>query len=284
LGSRRAATGGRNDRGARPQAVEDHDRRSRHRRPLTWGFSRVFPGPQYHTVPCRNVRYRSRTEEARGSNPLTSTPKPCRSERRQPQAGDAHCMLRPRCGRNLTSQCSREGSQRQATRPKASHHDHPAWSPPPAGRRAILRASSLFRSTTRSKRPLPHHRPRRSRPSTGPARPAPASSARLQPRADDAPSWTRRATMPTPGHPSRTTACPTATLHDLIPVGHSGRWKARTPDVHPGRRGRTLDTWTLRHPHRTPISWTGTRWTLSAPTGHRRRSGLTPSARLPHPR
>jgi hypothetical protein len=42
-----------------------------------------------------------------------------------------------------------------------------------------------------------------------------------------------------------------------IPVGHSSRWKARTPDAHTGRRrpeagGRTLDTWTLRHPYRTP--------------------------------
>jgi hypothetical protein len=73
-GSRWAATGVRNDRGARPRTVEDHDRRSCHRRPLTWRFSRVFPGPQHTAIPCRNARYRSRTEEARGSNPLTSTP------------------------------------------------------------------------------------------------------------------------------------------------------------------------------------------------------------------
>jgi hypothetical protein len=72
-GSRWAATGVRNDRGARPRTVEDHDRRSCHRRPLTWRFSRVFPGPQHTAFPCRNARYRSRTEEARGSNPLTST-------------------------------------------------------------------------------------------------------------------------------------------------------------------------------------------------------------------
>ena len=42
-GSRRAATGVRNDRGARPKTVEDHDRRSCHPRPLTWRLSRVFP-------------------------------------------------------------------------------------------------------------------------------------------------------------------------------------------------------------------------------------------------
>jgi hypothetical protein len=73
-GSRRAATGVRNDRGARPKTVEDHDRQSCHPRPLTWRLSRVIPGPQHNAIPCRNARYRSRTEEARGSNPLTSTP------------------------------------------------------------------------------------------------------------------------------------------------------------------------------------------------------------------
>jgi hypothetical protein len=31
-------------------------------------------GPQHHAVPCTKTRYRSRTEEVRGSNPLTSTP------------------------------------------------------------------------------------------------------------------------------------------------------------------------------------------------------------------
>jgi len=98
-GSRRAATGVRNDRGARPQTVEDHDRRSCHRRPLTWRFSRVFPGPQHHAAPCKECPCRSRTEEARGSNPLTSTPKRCRSERRQRRAGDARRMLGLRWGR-----------------------------------------------------------------------------------------------------------------------------------------------------------------------------------------
>jgi hypothetical protein len=37
-------------------------------------FSRVFPDPQHSAVPCEKARYRSRTEEAKGSNPLTSTP------------------------------------------------------------------------------------------------------------------------------------------------------------------------------------------------------------------
>jgi hypothetical protein len=62
-GSRWAATGVRNDRGTHPRTVEDHDRRFCRRRPLTWRFSRDLPGPQYHAIPCRNARYRSRTEE-----------------------------------------------------------------------------------------------------------------------------------------------------------------------------------------------------------------------------
>jgi hypothetical protein len=130
-GSRRAATGVRNDRGTRPKTVEDYDRRSCHRRPLAWRFSCVFPRPQHHAVPCRNARYRSRTEEARGSNPLTSTPNMRRSERRQPRAGGAHCRTRPRCGRESKSQSSQEGSQRPGDSPWASHDDHGAWSPPP---------------------------------------------------------------------------------------------------------------------------------------------------------
>jgi hypothetical protein len=39
-------------------------------------------------------------------------PKHCRSERRQRRAGGAYCILRPRRGRKLTSQCSWEGSPR----------------------------------------------------------------------------------------------------------------------------------------------------------------------------
>jgi hypothetical protein len=42
LGSRRAATGVRNDRGARPKTVEDHDRRFSRRWQLTWRFPRAL--------------------------------------------------------------------------------------------------------------------------------------------------------------------------------------------------------------------------------------------------
>jgi hypothetical protein len=49
--------------------VEDHDRRSRHRRPLTWRFSRDFPGLQHHAVPCPKAQCRSRTEAVAWSAP-----------------------------------------------------------------------------------------------------------------------------------------------------------------------------------------------------------------------
>ena len=61
-----------------------------------------------------------------------------RSERRQRRAGGAHCMSRPRRGRKLRSQSSREAlSDARGLGPRP-HHDHPAWSPPAADRRAIL--------------------------------------------------------------------------------------------------------------------------------------------------
>jgi hypothetical protein len=259
-GSRRAATGVRNDRGARPQTVEDHDRRFCRRRPLTWRLSRVFPGPQRHAVPCRNARYRSRTEEARGSNPLTSTPT------LQVRASPARCWRRSRhvpaaVRPQLKSQSSPEGSQKREGLGPRPHHDHAAWSPPAADRRAILARIPLLRLATRSTWPTAHHRPRRrpsrSRPAAGPAQPVPASRARLQPRADDAPSWTRRATTPTPAIPAVRAAGPTATPYDLIPVGHNGRRRPDTghldaPDARTGHRSPGQAPRDTGHSHRTP--------------------------------
>jgi hypothetical protein len=126
-------------------------------------------------------------------------------------------------------------------------------------RRAISCASSLSRSATRSTWPIAKHlplrRPVQGRPSAGPARPAPASNARLQPRADDAPSCTRRATTPTPAIPAVRLPAPPPR-----PRAHS----RRTPDA--GRGGRTVDTWTLRRPHRTPDARTR-HWTPNAGRG-----------------
>jgi hypothetical protein len=47
-------------------------------------------------------------------------------------------MFRPRYGRKLKSQSSWEGSQRREGLGPRPHHDHAAWSPPAADRRAIL--------------------------------------------------------------------------------------------------------------------------------------------------
>jgi hypothetical protein len=135
------------------------------------------------------------------------------------------------------------------------HHDHAAWSPPAADRRAILaripplpvgHPVDLAHCPTTA----PRRRPSRSRPAAGPARPVPASRARLQLRADDARSWTRRATTPTPAIPSVRLPAP--------PPRPTTSFRSDTTDA----GGRTLDTWTLRRPHRTPITWTG-------PAGHR---------------
>jgi hypothetical protein len=86
-----------------------------------------------------------------------------------------------------------------------------------------------------------------------------------------------------PRHPSRAHACPTATLHDLISVGHSGCWKARTPDAHTGHRTPEAGHWTrgrsdTRTGYRT--CWTATRGTdtgrshrTPTRTGRRQHSG-----------
>jgi hypothetical protein len=115
-GSRRAATGVRNNRRVCSETMEDHDRRFRHRWPLTWRSSHTFTvlnTTQFH------VR-RPDTDLARrkpGVQIPSPPPQPRRSERRQRRAGDAHCMFRPRCGRKLKSQSSQKGSQRrEATR------------------------------------------------------------------------------------------------------------------------------------------------------------------------
>src|SRR5829696_8896974 len=68
-------------------------------------------------------------------------------------------------------------------------------------------------------------------------------------QADDEPGMDAAGDHADPGHPSRTAACPTAALQDLTSAGHSRRGNAQTPDADTGRR--TVDTWTLRRPHRT---------------------------------
>jgi hypothetical protein len=126
VGSRRPATGVRNNQRVPSETVEDHDRRSLASMAADLAFLTRLHDPQLHAVPCVKTRCRSRTEEARGSNPLTSTPQHCRSERRRLRAGGAHCSLRPQHGRKLKSQSSPGGSQRPGDSALAQHDDHGA--------------------------------------------------------------------------------------------------------------------------------------------------------------
>jgi hypothetical protein len=129
---------------------------------------------------------------------------------------------------------------------------------------------------SRSAWPTANHLPRRpspSRPSAGPARPAPASRARLQPRADDAPSWTWRATTPTPAIPAVRLPAPsphpaTSFPSDTADVGTHGR---RGPDTGQlDAQTPAPDTGRVDRPPWTPDARTG-HWTPDA--GHERGHG-----------
>jgi hypothetical protein len=112
---------------------------------------------------------------------------------------------------------------------------------------------------------LPRRRPSPSRPSAGPAR-ACASFERQAPT-----SGRRRAVMDMagdhadPGHPSRAAGGPTATPRDLIPVGHSGRRNARTPEAGHWTPGRSDARTGHQSRGQAPV---GHR-TLAPDTGHR---------------
>jgi hypothetical protein len=122
-------------------------------------------------------------------------------------------------------------------------------------------ASPLSRSATGSTgptaQPPPHDDDQvEADPAAGPARPVPASRARLQPRADDAPSWTRRATTPTPAIPAvrlpappprPTTSFPSDTTDTGGRTLAPGRSDART-----GHRSLGQALRDTGRPHRTP--------------------------------
>jgi hypothetical protein len=71
----------------------------------------------------------------------------------------------------------------------------------------------------------------------------------------------------------------------LIPVGHSGRRKARTPDAHTGRRRPDTGRSDARTGHRTPITWTGSRGhrTLAPDTDADRATTAQPASGPPGP-
>ena len=217
----------------------------------------------------QECRYRSRTEEVRGSNPLTSTP----NLAGQSVASVERAALTACCGRSTAASSSRSPAQEarsdQATRPwphmmttERSRHLAAHLGSPTNGRSA--RACGLSWSATRK----PSHRPTTSHndgrvqadASPGPARPA-------QPRSPvpTSRSWTRRASTPTPtiratrlpAPPTPSTTSPRSDTADAGTHGH------RTPTPDTGRRTlrcphRTLDTgrvdrqaWKTGRPHRT---------------------------------
>src|SRR5829696_2453732 len=141
--------------------------------------------------------------------------------------------------------------------PTNDPHVHPAYPGRPRGR------AGHCPTTSRRRRPGPNRRLRW--PSTACA----SFEDEAPTQADNEPGMDPAGDHADPGHPSHTAACPTAALQDLTSAGHSGRGNAQTPDADTGRR--TVDTWTLRRPHRTLDSGPVDRqaWTLVARTGHR---------------
>src|SRR5215217_8838218 len=93
-------------------------------------FSTRSHGSQQHRVPWGDAQRRSRTEEARGSNPLTSTP----NLAGQSVASLEQAALTAWCGRAAAASSGHSAARRisEARRPGPRPHtdDHAAWSPP----------------------------------------------------------------------------------------------------------------------------------------------------------
>jgi hypothetical protein len=209
-------------------------------------------GPQQPVVPCRKRWRRSRTEEARGSNPLTSTPNLAGQSVASLEPATLTAMLRPQA--HVTVQPGRlSETRRLGLRPHTLTTRRGRRRLPTDGDPRRI-PSSLSRSTIRSKRPLLNRPPTattkskltRRWPST-----ACASRKRHGPSwADDARSWTRRRPRrPAIGRaPARPLPRSTTSFRsDTADTGRHGHRMA-SPDA----GGWTLDTWTLRPPHRTP--------------------------------
>jgi hypothetical protein len=84
----------------------------------------------------------------------------------------------------------------------------------------------------------------------------PASRARLQPRADDAPSWTRRATTPTPAIPAVRLPAPPPRPMTSFPsdtrTPEAGQWTPGRSDARTGHRSLDRPHGDTGHSHRTP--------------------------------
>jgi hypothetical protein len=164
--------------------------------------------------------------------------------------------LRPRCGRKLKLQGSRKALRDHGTRPQASHHDHVAWSPLAAYRRATLARIQPPRSARgrTGHSPTTAHDDQGKATSAGRAVKLPASPPRSR--------TSFRRTQRTPegadtGRPHRTP--------------EAGHWTPGRSDTRTG--------------HRTPIAWTGSRGhrTLAPDTDADRATTAQPASGPPGP-
>jgi hypothetical protein len=213
-------------------------------------------------------------------------PQPRRSERRQRRVGGAHCMLRPRCGRNLKSQCSPKALRGHPTQAQASHDDHAAWSPPAASRWAILaRIPASFGRPPGRPGPVPTTSHDDDQVQVDLRWPSTACASFER----QAPTLGRRhAAMDTagdhadPGHPSRAAAGPTATPHKTsLPsdTADAATHRHRTPDTgHLDAQTPAPDTGHWTGTRRTPDARTG-HWTPDAGHGHGHGHGSTAGIR-----
>jgi hypothetical protein len=192
-------------------------------------------------------------------------PQHCRSERRQPRAGDARCHVAaaPRPQAHVTVQPGRlSETRRLGPRPHTLTTERGRRRLPTDGRSSRIQPLPVDHAVeAATAQPPPTTTTPSSRPAAGRARPGPASSATVH--------LGQTCRCGHAGRPRRP-AIPAARLpaplprSTSIPVGHSGRWKARTPDGHPGRR--RPDTGHLDA--QTPAPDTGHRSVGQPPVGH----------------
>jgi hypothetical protein len=162
-------------------------------------------------------------------------------------AGSEQQWWRPDVPRTLAQEGEPHGAPRLPTRGRSSRASGLSWSA-----RARLATANHFHDDGQV----------RADASAGPARPAPCSDLG---RRRVGRGYGGQLSTPAPAIPAG--GC---LAHRRAPLPHSGRTadagthghRTATPDT---------DTWTLRHPHRTPDAWTGTcgHWTLALDTGHR---------------
>jgi hypothetical protein len=183
----------------------------------------------------------SRTEEARGSNPLTSTPtsqvraSPASSRRRSPHAAaaprpHAQVAVQPRRlaatkrlgpgPHTTTTQRSRHLAAHPGSPPTGDPRAHPANPGRPRGRPRHCPTTAYNDGQVQATLRRPN-------------RPAPPSTARFRPGSRRTGRGHRRRPRRPRGHPSHAATCPPPPLHHL-PAGHSGRGgrgNPRTPDT-----------------------------------------------------